>query len=539
MKNTTFCNYIKYFVALLILVAIVSCANRGMPDGGEKDMDPPVILRTVPKNFSTQFKSNEIKIYFDEYVKLKELQKQLIVSPPMDPAPVITPMGAASKYITIKLPDTLETNTTYAINFGNSIVDNNEENPYPYYRYVFSTGSYIDSLTVTGSVMDAQKRITDTYISVMLYEVDSVYTDSIVYKKKPRYITNTLDSVTTFKIENIKTGTYKLLALKEKISNFTFQPKTDKIGFLEDFIEVPKDTTYLLKLFNEILDFKVYRPKQVGEQKIMFGFEGDYNGVDIKIMDSVPDDYKYIISKDQKTDSLYYWYQPKLELDSTLYVVSREKYRDTLKHKFMKAEKDSLVISGAPSGSLDFGKQFMIEGTIPLVSLDESLVRIMNRDSVEIKFTTKLDSLTHKIVFDFPLEQQQQYKIQVLPEAIKDFYGHTNDTILYTVNTKQKSDYGNIRVNLINAKFPLIVQLVDDKDEVRYERYTTSSTIVDFNDIAPRNYFLRAIYDTNQNGIYDTGSFLNKTQPERVSYLDREIEVRANFDYVEEFTLLD
>ena len=213
MKITYFYTGIKYLLALLFIIAIASCANRGMPDGGLKDEDPPVITRSVPENFSTNFKSKEVRIYFDEYVKLKDLRKQLIVSPPMDPEPIITPMGAASKYITIKLPDTLLANTTYAINFGNSIVDNNEENPYPYYRYVFSTGSYIDSLTVTGSVKDAEKRITDKFISVMLYEVDSTYTDSVIYKQKPRYITNTLDSATTFKIEKIKAGTYKMVAL--------------------------------------------------------------------------------------------------------------------------------------------------------------------------------------------------------------------------------------------------------------------------------------------------------------------------------------
>ena len=539
MKITHFYTASKYLVALLFIIALASCANRGMPDGGLKDEEPPVITRSVPENFSTNFKSKEVKIYFDEYVKLKDLRKQLIVSPPMEPEPIITPMGAASKYITIKLPDTLLANTTYAINFGNSIVDNNEENPYPYYRYVFSTGSYIDSLTVTGSVMDAEKRMTDKFISVMLYEVDSTYTDSVIYKQNPRYITNTLDSATTFKIENIKAGTYKMVALKEQPSNFTFQPKTDKIGFVEGFITVPKDTNYVLKMFKEIIDFKVLRPKQVAEQRIQFPFEGDYKGAQITLIDTVPTDFDFKISKDAKADTLYYWYKPKLELDSTLFLVRKGAYVDTLKHKFFKADTDSLTVTGNPSGTLDFGKQFSLEGSIPLVSLDESFVSIMNRDSVDVPFKTKLDTLWHKIVFDFQTEERQQYKIRILPEAIKDFYGNTTDTLNFSLNTKQKSDYGNIRVNLVNAKLPLIVQLVDDKDEVKYERYADTNNFVDFFDVAPRNYYLRAIFDTNQNGRYDTGSFLNNFQPERMSYRQEEAEVRANFDYVLEFVFLD
>lgn len=531
--------YLKQLFALCCALTAFACANRGMPQGGEKDIDPPIIIRTIPENFTTNFKGNEIRIFFDEYVKLKNLQKQLIVSPPMEPNPTILPMGAASKYITIKITDTLESNTTYAINFGNSIVDNNEENPYPYYRYVFSTGSYIDSLSVSGIVIDAEKRLTDKFVSVMLYEVDTAYTDSIIYKKKPKYITNTLDSATTFKIENIKAGTYKLIALKEETSNFTFQQKTDKIGFVEQFINVPTDSLYTVKLFKEVNDFKMIRPKQIAEQRIMFGFEGDPEGVDIKILDTVPDGFEYKISRDKKTDSLYYWYKPKLERDSTRFVVTKNTYRDTLKHRFTKTDKDSLVVTGNPNGLLDFEKKFTVEGSIPLVSLDQSLVRIINRDSVDVPFSITFNEANHNYIFNFEKEEMQRYKVQILPEAVKDFYGNTNDTLNFQLNTKQKSDYGNIRVNLVNAKFPLIVQLVDDKDEVKYERYADTNNFVDFFDVQPRQYYLRVIYDSNGNGIYDSGNFLLGLQPERVSYCPMIDETRANFDQIVEFKLLD
>ncbi len=216
---------------ILIAISIASCANRGTPTGGEKDILPPEITKSVPENFSTNFKGDEIKIYFNEYVKINDLRKQLIVSPPMDTEPIVTPVSGASEYITIKILDTLEANTTYAFNFGESIVDNNEQNPYPYYRYVFSTGNTIDSLSVKGYVVDALEEEPDTFVSVMLYEVDSTYTDSIIYKEKPRYITNTLDSVTTFSIDNIKAGTYKIIALKDQNSNYLFNKKNDKIGY--------------------------------------------------------------------------------------------------------------------------------------------------------------------------------------------------------------------------------------------------------------------------------------------------------------------
>ena len=187
--NKTLSNFI--FILFIALI-FANCANRGTPQGGEKDVTPPTIEKSEPENFNINFDQKEIRIYFDEYIKIKDVQKQLIISPPMKTQPEITPLGNASKYISIKIFDTLQPNTTYAFNFGNSISDNNEENPFPFYRYVFSTGNYIDSLSVNGQIFDALNRKPDTFVSVGLYEVDSTFNDSIVYKENPKYITNTL-----------------------------------------------------------------------------------------------------------------------------------------------------------------------------------------------------------------------------------------------------------------------------------------------------------------------------------------------------------
>ncbi len=528
------------FISLLSIIVFVSCANRGTPSGGEKDTTPPVIIKSVPDNFSINFNSDEILIYFDEYVKIKDVQKQLIISPPMDINPVIYPLGGASKYISIRLKDTLKANTTYAFNFGESIVDNNEENPYPYYRYVFSTGKVIDSLSVKGYVVNALKKKPDTFVSVMLYEVDSLYKDSIIYKEKPRYITNTLDSTTTFSIDNIKAGTYKLIALNDKNNNYKFEQKTDKIGFKKDFITVPTDTTYELNLFNEQVNFKAFKPKQEGETRIIFPYEGDYKSMRVKLLGNLPDNYQYRVLKDIKADTLIYWYKPKLEMDSALFVVSNEKYIDTFKHKFRKLKVDSLSISALTSGTINFDDDFTIEGTTPFSKIDTTKIKLIDKDSTVVPYTVSYDSIFNRYTFPIEKQEGQQYNFTILPNAFTDFYDNTNlDTLNYGFRTKLKSDYGNIRVNLINAKFPLIIQLVNDKDEVLYERYTQSLPVIDFTDILPRKYNLRVIFDTNGNRKFDTGNYLLGIQPERVSYLPKMDEVRSNFDQIIEFTLLD
>lgn len=530
---------VQNLLLFFLLVSIASCANRGTPSGGEKDIEPPQIIKSEPENFTTNFKEKEIRIYFNEYIKIKNLQKQLIISPPMEYQPDITPLGSASKYIRIKILDTLQPNTTYAFNFGQSIVDNNEENPYPYYRYVFSTGSYIDSLSVSGQILDAKERTTDKFVSVMLYEMDSTYTDSTIYKNKPKYITNTLDSVTTFKIDNIKAGKYKLIALKEENSNYTFQQKTDKIGFYDGVVTVPTDSLFTLKLFNENIDFKALRPKQDAGQKITFGYEGDYKGVQIELLDTTPEDFEQRITKDPKTDTLYYWYKPKLELDSTRFVVKNKIYLDTLKFRFKDSKQDSLQIKAIQSSTLHFNQDFQLQANIPFTKMDEQYISIMDKDSIDVPFTSTFQEIENIYTFKFDKNEANLYKIQMLPGTFEDFFGNANDTLSYSLKTNRKSDYGNIRVRLINVKYPLIVQLVDDKGLVAYEKYTTDSNSVDFNDLVPRQYYLRAIYDANGNEKYDPGNFLKQQQPERVSYAQDIDPVRANFDFIIDFILKD
>ena len=518
---------------------LIACANRGRPSGGEKDFEPPLITKVVPENFSTNFKGNEIRIYFNEYVKTKNLQKQLIVSPPMDTEPTITPLGTASKYIKIIINDTLEDNTTYAFNFGQSIVDNNEENPYDYYRYVFSTGDIIDSLSVKGTIVDAEQLKPDTFVSVMLYELDSTYTDSTVYKQKPKYVTNTLDSLNTFSIDNIKAGQYKLIALKDENGNFTFQQKSDKIGFYDEVISVPTDSTYTIKLFKEVLDFDVKRPKQIAGQKIAFGYDGDYEHMEIELLGDTPEDFEKRITKDKSKDSLYYWYKPKIEIDSAFFVIRNKTFVDTLMHKFRDIEKDSLIIRAVQSGTLKFTDDFTLEGTVPFVKIKDKLVTVIDKDSIDVPFTTRFDEFNNAYSLKFEKKESDIYKIRMLPNTFEDFFGNVNDTLDYTLKTKNFADYTNIRVRLENAVYPVIVQLTTEKGEVKYEQFATEDRLFDFKNLDPNKYYIRVIYDTNGNQKWDSGNFLLQRQPERVSYAKGLIDGRAGWDYPEEVFKLD
>lgn len=530
--------YYKYVFFFGILAMLVNCANRGNPSGGEKDTEPPKIRYSTPENFTTNFKGDEIKIYFDEYVKIKNAQKQLIISPPMSPAPDIMPLGGASKYITIKINDSLQANTTYSFNFGQSIVDNNEENPFSYFKYVFSTGSYIDSLSVKGAIIDAEKREPETFVSVMLYEVDSTYSDSTVYKKRPKYVTNTLDSVSTFNIDNIKAGNYRLVALKDENGDYIYQQKSDKIGFFEQEISVPTDSFYEIKLFKEIADFKVERPSQVAKQKIQFGYRGDPKGLSIEMLGEKPDGFEHRIVKDAQKDTLYYWYKPNVELDTTFFLVKNKTYVDTLKHRFRESKVDSLIIKSSGTGTISYGDDFSISANVPLEKLDLDKISIIDKDSLAIDFKTEFDTLTNTYQFKFDKKEANSYEIQLLPEAVTDFFGKVNDTLHYSLKTKRFSDLSDVRVTLIDAEYPVIVQLTDSKGSVKYEQFADAPRMFDFRHINPGNYYLRVIYDANGNRKWDTGNYLKKIQPERIIYYSKIIDARTGWDLVEEFTLL-
>ena len=352
-------------VLVFMTLTLTNCAKRGTPSGGPLDTIPPAFVKAIPPNFTTNFSKDEIRIYFNEYIKLTDTQKQLIISPPLKNS-IITPQGSASKVIKIKITDTLIPNTTYVFNFGQSIQDNNESNPYSSFKYVMSTGSFIDSLMVKGTIVDELASKPDDFVSVMLYEVDESLTDSIVFKESPRYVTNTLDSLTSFEIGNIKEGKYMLIAMKDENANYTFQPKKDKIAFLKEYITIPTDSSYTLKLFKENPPLKVSRPKQAGEGHISFNVEGAIDSVDITLLTPKPNRFTSLWTQKANQDSIHFWYKPKMEIDSLLFEARGIDYVDTLFTRLRNKSIDSLTFTNATGRTLTLNKPLEIYSSTPI-----------------------------------------------------------------------------------------------------------------------------------------------------------------------------
>jgi len=529
---------LKYSVALCLLV-LVSCAKRGSITGGAKDTIAPVLTASFPKNFSTEFKGNTVKLTFNEFIKLKDLRKQLIISPPMKNEPLILPI-TPSKIITIKINDTLQDNTTYSFNFGQSMADNNEGNPLNQFKYVFSTGKTIDSLAIGGKVKDAYLKDVESFVSVMLYDVDKNYNDSIVYKQMPRYVTNTLDSLKSFRLENLKAGKYMLVAMKDYNTNNKFDPKKDKIGFYKQFISVPNDTIYELELFKENLPFKAFKPTQTSGNRLYLGYEGT-----IKLKESRPTItlknkgaiVPSIITQLPKKDSLQVWYRP-IKTDSLSIAITQGKYQKDFTFKIKDQKKDTLSIKAVQSSVLNFRERYALVSATPLTKIDKTKVSLFNKAKQSIPFTTEYDEFYQTLYLDFKKEEDENYKLSFSKGALTDFYEKSNDSLSVKFSTRTFADYGNLVVNLQNVKrFPVIVELTNSKGDAIATTYTDKNTSLNFNLLDPAKYTLRAIYDDNKNSIYDPGNFLAKQYSEEVIYFSKEVDVRANWDVVQAFDL--
>ena len=532
----------KLICAVLLIVIISGCAKRGSPTGGPIDSIPPVLINASPKINSINFDSKEIRLTFNEFVKLDNVDEQLIISPPINKSSYeVKPLHGVTKKVFLEFIDSLETETTYSINFGNSIRDNNEGNPLTFFSYTFSTGETIDSLYVRGNISDAFDKETDDYISIHLYRIDSIFNDSIIFNNRPTYISNSLDS-TSYQFKNIKEGKYLILALKDIDNNYFFDPFYDKIGLIDSLITLPGDSIINFKLFKEETSIIWDKPHFINSEKIGFGYYGKLDLKNIKIESSLPDSVNYTYTKENEKDTLIFWLSRNsfdslnfnlIEKDTTkLVTVKFDRAKDTLI--------DSLSISPKTTSIIHLKETFKLSSNIPLENIEDSLITIRDIDSLIVPFTTSINDNLDQIDIKFEVSPSDNYRLFILPEAIKDIRGvSNNDTLQYNVVSQSLEDYGNVYLDVIrNSNSKFILQMIDSNgDVIRVFKNVNQDTTYNFDYVRPGKYIFRLIEDTNNNDKWDTGNYLKKIKPERVYYFSNELEVRANWDLNETFNL--
>ena len=526
---------LKFILFTGLLLSTVQCAKRASPTGGPKDSIPPVLINASPKLNTIFFDKEEINLTFNEYITLKDINKQLIISPPLNSTQYkVYPVTGASKKVTLKLLDTLLDNTTYTFNFGESITDFNESNPTSYLTYTLSTGPTIDSLYIRGRVMDAFELETERFISLQLYPVDSTYNDSVIYTQKPLYVTSTLDT-TIYRFQNLKAGKYAIIALEDKSGNYFFDQSVDKIGYKKELIELPKDSIIDLRLFKERTNFFWDQPYFVNDHHIILSYYGDRDNEPFKMVSNVPESFESLVTQSRETDTLNYWFKG-AELDSLQFEFN---IKDSLQIKtvqFNNPTPDSLVIDKLTSGSLRLQEKYELKSNLPITLVNSEQVIVTNVDSIQIPAVLKLQENYDRVTIDFEVIPNDRYEITLLPNALVDFWGNTNDTLVYRTSTKKIEDYGNIFLRVQHqSPHPYIIELLKNDDVIRRFDTPVEGNNYRFELLDAGNYRVRLIEDPNENKLWDTGSYLEKIQPEKVIYYWKEIDLRANWDMNEIF----
>ena len=527
----------RLFIAFLICSIFVQCARRGAPTGGPKDEIPPVVLRADPPQKTVNFNKDRIRIYFDEYIKLNKLNDQLVVSPPLEQtAYIISPQSLAAKYIEVEFLDSLATNTTYTFNFGESVVDNNEGNPFSYFSYVFSTGATIDSLTLRGSISDAFARKPESFVSVMLYPIDSTYNDSVVFKNKPLYYTNTLDSLTEFTMPNLKAGDYLLTAVKDVSKNYVFDPSVDKIDAVQHVITLPNDSLFQLSLFKEDIAFDFGKAYQAGKQRIGFGFKGS-DVITIELNEVVGDSFASVVSRDRKTDTLYYWFKG-IDTDSLRFTLRHDTLSKEFTYRVRKAEPDSLQLSFEPKGALHLTDTLKLIANTPIKQFIQDSMQLRAKDSTLVPFTLAQKGM-HELQVLFDVFPNEKYQFDLLPGAVTDFFDVQNDSLSTSMSTKSRVDYGNLSLRLANVpSYPIFIDLTNEKEEIIRSVYVKEERgLYRFAYLLPNKYYVRVRIDENANGKWDTGNYLEGKKPEAVYHFPPLLDVRANWELQEQFIL--
>ena len=535
MKITLLMKFALNIIIAVFLLSTIQCAKRASPTGGPKDSIPPVLINASPKLNTTYFNKDEFNLNFDEYVELKDITKQLIISPPLNSSQYkVYPVTGASKKVTLKLLDSLLDNTTYTFNFGESIVDFNESNPSSYLTYTLSTGATIDSLYIRGRITDAFERETERFISLQLYPVDSIIADTMIYSQKPLYVTSTLDT-TIYRFQNLRAGKYAIIALEDKAGNYFFDQNMDKIGYKEQLIELPKDSIIDLRLFKERTNFFWDKPYFVNDHHIVLSYYGDREEEPFKMISDVPDNFESLVTQSRETDSLNYWFKG-AELDSLQFEFN---IKDSLQIKtvqFKNPIPDSLLIDKSTKGSLRIQDKYEIKSNLPIVEVNSEQLIVTNVDTIQIPASLKIEENYDRITVDFEVIPNDRYEITLLPKALIDFWGNTNDTLVYRTSTKKIEDYGNIFLRVKHeSPHSYIIELLKNDEVVRRYDTPAEGNNFRFELLDSGKYSVRLIEDANKNKQWDTGSYLNKIQPEKVIYYWKEIDLRANWDMNEIF----
>lgn len=531
-------NMYRTALAIILILILARCATIVAPVGGPRDETPPqVVVEESTPNKQVNFQKQRIELTFDEFIVLEDVFNQVVVSPPLQYRPTLSLKGKTLR-VDFDSRDTLRSNATYTINFGEAVQDLNEKNPAENLRFVFSTGPYLDSLSVRGRIVDARTGESQKEVLFMLYDN---LADTVVRTTRPFYFAKT-DTSGTFLIENVRAGTFKGFALKDANLNYKYDQANELIGFPDSLIQVADSTPPVqIRLFGDaqvvrLLDSDV---SQYGQVKLTF----NQAPKDLLLNFAYQNRQQRVVYEYDR-DTVRVWYDLDTPADWELYVSQDTFWRDTVQVRaldraafFKNAQLAQLVQSG---GNVNFAvnpdKNIEVQFNYPLISFDTAQIR-MYEDSTKrvVKPDILLDSLNPRtLTLRYPWKEDVNYQLEMLPSGVRDLYGLLNrDTLLVNYRVQARKSFSTLQltVDSLDNKEAYVIQLLFGESEVvaqfRVENITTF--VQEMKALPPGDYTVQIITDYNKNGRWDTGDYNEKRQPEPI--MQRKLEtLRANWE---------
>jgi hypothetical protein len=570
---------------MLLLTVIYSCANIGSPNGGPYDETPPKFVSSTPVPNQINYTGKKIEILFDELIQIEKPSENVIITPPQMELPVIR---SAGKKAVIELKDTLKPNTTYTIDFTNSISDNNEKNVFENFSFAFSTGDIIDTLEVSGVLLNAENLEPMPGITIGLHN----NLEDSAFVKLPFVRTSRTNDKGQFTIRNITPGTYHIFALNDVNRDYKFDQPGEDIAFLDSVI-VPsfelttrQDTTWKdsltidtirtvgytrffpdnieLRLFKEKFERQyMVKPERPDEKyfTLRFNTKLDTVPVPVPINFTLEDSTWYFVQQTEGGTAVNYWLadstvwkQDTLQVQvsypksdslnilrpqtDTVQLVLRRRPAEKKKKK-KKDEPDPIVFLGmqvdAPS-SMDLFDTISVTFNEPVLDINKEMFFL----------DQKIDTVWNTVDFDFfpdstnslnyfirrPWKYGEEYRIEVDSAAIHSLYGKWNDFFTGEFKIKKEDEYGYLYLNINGVDTTAFVELLSSGDApVRKAKVKDGGVL--FMDLKPDKYYARIVIDTNGNGVWDTGNYIEKRQPEEVYYSPKMYEIMQNWQVEE------
>jgi len=584
--------------AIVSIIFIYSCANVVAPTGGPKDEEPPVVLRMEPPNNTPNFTGRQVQVFFNEFVQVTDINQKLLVSPPMEEMPTVRLRG---RTIIVSWDEAMRDSTTYNFFFGDAIADITERNAIPNFQIVFSTGPFVDSLSIGGTVIDAFTLKPSEGVYVMMYPMGN---DSLPFLERPVYLAKT-DKQGKFHIGNTAAGSYLLFALNDLNANFLFDLPNEQIAFLDTLIKpewvppavapergdtVPQTPTQInnrqvanarnarqtpqganvaqtnaiptepvldptlplshnlsMRMFVQADTIQQVRSATIVQKGVMnLAMRIPFDTLSLRNLRKETTDQRwYVAEPSSDRDTLRIWFLPPMPDTLEVELSDHRKILDTLlfatqpraargRETPQAQQLTAMASLNAGQGrNLPFFEKLLVTSNNPIQQFDSTLISLFVNDSVRVERTiVQVGQASRQLHIDAPLEPGQNYTLQILPNALKDVFGSSNDTLTWTFSTTKLEDYGQLILNLRKEQHsvPLIVQLTGADGNTQMEMVAPANGVCRFINIRPGNYIIRVIVDANKNGRWDSGHFLKRIQPERVLLHHQQIQIRPNWE---------